>query len=104
MPHPEGYRKALRLMKMVIAKFNMPILTMVDTSGAYPGVEAEERGQLKPLHVTHTKCPIYQCLLLSPLRGRHLVGSDRHNRWDRILMMEHSCYSVITGELFNHPF
>ena len=54
MPNPEGYRKALRLMKLA-EKFNKPIITMIDTPGAFPGIEAEERGQVKPLQKTCSK-------------------------------------------------
>ncbi|SVD31707.1 uncharacterized protein METZ01_LOCUS384561, partial [marine metagenome] len=62
MPHPEGYRKALRLMQMA-AKFNRPILTLVDTSGAFPGIEAEERGQAEAIarnlfEMSHLPVPI----------------------------------------------
>ena len=58
MPHPEGYRKARRLMQMA-AKFKLPILTLVDTSGAYPGIQAEERGaKPRPSPATSTKCRI----------------------------------------------
>ncbi|MCH2659269.1 acetyl-CoA carboxylase carboxyl transferase subunit alpha, partial [bacterium] len=62
MPHPEGYRKARRLMEMA-AKFKMPVLTMVDTSGAYPGVQAEERGQAEAIarnlyEMSHLPVPI----------------------------------------------
>jgi acetyl-CoA carboxylase carboxyl transferase subunit alpha len=55
MANPEGYRKALRLMK-IAEKFNKPIITFIDTPGAFPGLEAEERGQGKRLHATSKKC------------------------------------------------
>ncbi len=98
MPHPEGYRKALRLMKMA-AKFNMPILTMVDTSGAYPGVEAEERGQAEAIarnlyEMSHLRVPIVVAITGQAFSG----GAIGITVGDRILMMEHSCYSVIVPE------
>jgi len=98
MPHPEGYRKALRLMKMA-AKFKMPILTMVDTSGAYPGVEAEERGQAEAIarnlyEMSHLPVPIIVAITGQAFSG----GAIGITVGDRILMMEHSCYSVIVPE------
>ncbi len=98
MPHPEGYRKALRLMKMA-DKFGMPILTMVDTSGAYPGVEAEERGQAEAIarnlyEMSHMRVPIVVAITGQAFSG----GAIGITVGDRILMMEHSCYSVIVPE------
>tara|TARA_B100000212_G_scaffold317982_1_gene274031 strand:- start:87 stop:1046 length:960 start_codon:yes stop_codon:yes gene_type:complete len=98
MPHPEGYRKALRLMKMA-AKFAMPILTFVDTSGAYPGVEAEERGQAEAIarnlyEMSHLPVPIIVAITGQAFSG----GAIGITVGDRILMMEHSCYSVIVPE------
>ena len=98
MPHPEGYRKALRLMKMA-AKFCMPILTLVDTSGAYPGVEAEERGQAEAIarnlyEMSHLPVPIIVAITGQAFSG----GAIGVTVGDRILMMEHSCYSVIVPE------
>lgn len=98
MPHPEGYRKALRLMKMA-DKFGMPILTMVDTSGAYPGVEAEERGQAEAIarnlyEMSHMRVPIVVAITGQAFSG----GAIGLTVGDRILMMEHSCYSVIVPE------
>ena len=98
MPHPEGYRKALRLMKMA-AKFSMPILTLVDTSGAYPGVEAEERGQAEAIarnlyEMSHLSVPIIVAITGQAFSG----GAIGITVGDRILMMEHSCYSVIVPE------
>ena len=98
MPHPEGYRKALRLMKMA-DKFGMPVLTMVDTSGAYPGVEAEERGQAEAIarnlyEMSHLRVPIVVAITWQAFSG----GAIGITVGDRILMMEHSCYSVIVPE------
>lgn len=98
MPHPEGYRKALRLMKMA-ELFQKPILTMIDTPGAYPGVGAEERGQaeaiarnLKMMMMLRT--PII-CIVIGEggSGGALAIGVG-----DRILMLEHSVYSVISPE------
>ena len=98
MPHPEGYRKALRLMKMA-EKFCMPILTLVDTSGAYPGIEAEERGQAEAIarnlyEMSHFKVPIIVAITGQAFSG----GAIGITVGDRILMLEHSCYSVIVPE------
>ncbi len=98
MPHPEGYRKSLRLMKMA-DKFGLPILTMVDTSGAYPGVDAEERGQAEAIarnlyEMSHLRVPIVVAITGQAFSG----GAIGITVGDRILMMEHSCYSVIVPE------
>jgi acetyl-CoA carboxylase carboxyl transferase subunit alpha len=98
MPHPEGYRKALRLMKMA-AKFKHPILTLIDTSGAYPGIEAEERGQAESIarnlfEMSHLPIPIVVAIIGQGFSGGALgtaVG-------DRILMLENACYAVIVPE------
>jgi acetyl-CoA carboxylase carboxyl transferase subunit alpha len=98
MPHPEGYRKALRLMKMA-ELFKKPILTMIDTPGAFPGVGAEERGQaeaiaknLKTMMMLRT--PIV-CVVIGEggSGGALAIGIG-----DRILMLEYSIYSVISPE------
>jgi len=98
MPHPEGYRKALRLMKMA-ELFQKPILTMIDTPGAYPGVGAEERGQaeaiarnLKMMMMLRT--PVI-CIVIGEggSGGALAIGIG-----DRVLMLEHSVYSVISPE------
>ena len=98
MPHPEGYRKARRLMEMA-AKFKMPVLTMVDTSGAYPGVQAEERGQAEAIarnlyEMSHLPVPIVVAIIGQAFSG----GAIGITVGDRILMMEHSCYTVIVPE------
>lgn len=108
MPQPEGYRKALRLMKMA-EKFSMPILTLVDTSGAYPGIEAEQRGQAEAIarnlyEMSHLKVPIVVAVTGQAFSG----GAIGITVGDRILMLEHSCYSVIVPEscstiLFKKP-
>ena len=98
MPHPEGYRKALRLMNMA-AKFRKPILALVDTSGAYPGIEAEERGQAEAIarnmfEMSHLPVPIIVAIIGQAFSG----GAIGITVGDRVLMLEHACYSVIVPE------
>ena len=98
MPHPEGYRKAQRLMQMA-AKFKLPVLTLVDTSGAYPGIEAEERGQAEAIarnlyEMSHLPVPIVVAIIGQAFSG----GAIGITVGDRILMLEHACYSVIVPE------
>ncbi|MFH1568312.1 MAG: acetyl-CoA carboxylase carboxyltransferase subunit alpha [Gemmatimonadota bacterium] len=98
MPHPEGYRKALRLMRLA-AKFKRPLLTLVDTSGAYPGIEAEERGQAEAIarnlyEMSHLPVPIVVAIIGQAFSG----GAIGITVGDRILMLEHACYSVIVPE------
>jgi acetyl-CoA carboxylase carboxyl transferase subunit alpha len=98
MPNPEGYRKALRLMKLA-EKFRIPVVTLLDTPGAYPGLEAEERGQAEAiarnlLEMARLRVPIVVAIIGEGASGGALglgVG-------DRILMMENSWYSVISPE------
>jgi acetyl-CoA carboxylase carboxyl transferase subunit alpha len=98
MPNPEGYRKALRLMKLA-AKFKRPVITMLDTPGAYPGIEAEERGQAEAIarnifEMSHLPTPIVVVIVGEGASGGALglgVG-------DRVLMMENTWYSVISPE------
>ncbi len=98
MPHPEGYRKALRLMKMA-EMFKKPILTMIDTPGAFPGVGAEERGQAEAIArnlkmMVRLGTPIITIVIGEGGSGGALaIGVG-----DRILMLEHSIYSVISPE------
>src|SRR3989339_270540 len=98
MPNPEGYRKALRLMKLA-AKFNRPIITMLDTPGAYPGVEAEERGQAEAiarnlLEMSRLKVPIVVVIIGEGASGGALgIGIG-----DRVLMLQNTWYSVISPE------
>lgn len=100
MLHPEGYRKALRLAKQA-EKFHRPIITLVDTSGAYPGKGAEERGQAeaiaKCLEVFATlKTPVIAVVLSEGGSGGALAFSVA----DHILMLEHAIYSVLSPEGF----
>jgi len=98
MAHPEGYRKALRIMRLA-AKFGRPIITFVDTPGAWPGVGAEERGQAEAIAVnlhemSHLPVPIVVVVIGEGGSGGALglgVG-------DRVLMLEYSIYSVISPE------
>jgi acetyl-CoA carboxylase, carboxyl transferase, alpha subunit len=98
MPKPEGYRKALRLMKMA-EKFERPIMTFIDTPGAYPGIDAEERGQAEAIafnlrEMAAIKVPIIVVVLGEGGSGGALaIGIG-----DRVLMMENAVYSVITPE------
>jgi len=98
MAHPEGYRKAMRLMKQA-EKFNRPVLCFIDTPGAYPGIGAEERGQFEAiarsiLVMATLKVPIIAVVIGEGFSGGALgIGVG-----DRILMQEHSIYSVITPE------
>jgi acetyl-CoA carboxylase carboxyl transferase subunit alpha len=98
MPHPEGYRKALRLMKLA-EKFQVPIITMIDTPGAWAGLGAEERGQSEAiarnlLEMSTLTVPIVALVIGEGGSGGALALGVA----DRILMMENSVYSVITVE------
>ena len=98
MANPEGYRKALRLMKMA-EKFNIPVVTLLDTPGAYPGLEAEERGQGEAiarniLEMTRLKTPIITIVIGEGASGGALgIGVG-----DRVYMMENTWYTVISPE------
>lgn len=98
MPNPEGYRKALRLMKLA-EKFGRPILTFIDTPGAYPGIGAEERGQAEAiarnlLVMSRLTAPILSVVIGEGGSG----GALALGMADRVLMLEHSVYSVISPE------
>lgn len=98
MPHPEGYRKALRCMKMA-AKFNLPVLSLVDTPGAYPGLAAEERGQgwaiaENLLEMARLPTPVLIILIGEGCSGGALgIGIG-----DVVAMLQHAYYSVISPE------
>jgi len=98
MANPEGYRKALRLMKSA-EKFGIPVVTLIDTPGAYPGLEAEERGQGEAiarniLEMTRLKVPIITIIIGEGASGGALgIGVG-----DRVLMLENTWYSVISPE------
>ncbi|TNE67540.1 MAG: acetyl-CoA carboxylase carboxyltransferase subunit alpha [Alphaproteobacteria bacterium] len=98
MARPEGYRKAIRLMEMA-DRFSLPILTLVDTSGAYPGVGAEERGQAEAIARSTAACldvevPVVTCIVGEGGSG----GAVAIAAANRVLMMEHAIYSVISPE------
>lgn len=98
MPQPEGYRKAMRLFRLA-EKFELPIVTLIDTQGAYPGLEAEERGQAEAiasnlLELCEVTVPVV-CVVIGEggSGGALAIGIG-----DRVLMLENACYSVITPE------
>ncbi len=98
MPNPEGYRKALRLMKMA-EKFNKPVVTLIDTPGAFPGLEAEERGQGEAIarnlyEMAQLKVPII-CIVIGEGASGGALGIGVG---DLVLMLENSWYSVISPE------
>ncbi len=98
MPHPEGYRKALRLMQMA-AKFKLPLLTLVDTPGAYPGVGAEERGQAEAIACNLRELATLPVPIIIVITGEGGSGGALAIAvGDRILIMEYATYSVITPE------
>ena len=98
MPNPEGYRKALRLMKLA-EKFGIPVITLVDTPGAYPGLEAEERGQGEAIarnifEMCSLKTPIITIIIGEGASGGALgIGVG-----NKVYMMENTWYSVISPE------
>jgi acetyl-CoA carboxylase carboxyl transferase subunit alpha len=98
MPHPEGYRKALRLMRQA-EKFGRPVVTFIDTPGAYPGIGSEERGIGEAIafnlrEMARLRVPVVSAVIGEGMSGGALgIGVT-----DRILMLEHSIYSVISPE------
>ncbi len=98
MPHPEGYRKALRLMKLA-ESFKKPILTMIDTPGAFPGVGAEERGQAEAIARNLEEMVMLRVPIVTTVIGEGGSGGALAiGVGDRILMLENSIYSVISPE------
>ena len=98
MPHPEGYKKALRIMKLA-AKFDLPVLSLLDTPGAYPGLAAEERGQgwaiaNNLMEMSQLPTPVIIVLIGEGCSG----GALGMGVGDVIGMLEHSYYSVISPE------
>jgi acetyl-CoA carboxylase carboxyl transferase subunit alpha len=98
MPHPEGYRKALRLMQLA-ARFGAPIITLIDTPGAYPGLGAEERGQSEALARNILEMSLLPVPIVAVVVGEGGSGGALAlGVADRILMFENSVYSVISPE------
>src|SRR6185312_14148909 len=98
MANPEGYRKALRLMK-IAEKFNKPVVTFIDTPGAYPGLEAEERGQGEAiarnlLEMSVLKVPVI-CVIIGEGASGGALGIGIG---DKVMMLDNSWYSVISPE------
>ena len=98
MGKPEGYRKAIRLMELA-DRFSLPVVTLVDTSGAFPGVQAEERGQAEAIARSTEKClslgvPMIACIVGEGGSG----GAVALAAAERVLMFEHAVYSVISPE------
>lgn len=98
MAKPEGYRKAIRLMEMA-SKFGLPVVTLVDTAGAFPGVEAEERGQAEAIARSTEACLGLQVPMVAAIVGEGgSGGAVAIASANRVLMLEHSVYSVISPE------
>jgi len=98
MANPEGYRKALRLMKMA-EKFNKPIITFIDTPGAYPGLEAEERGQGEAIARNLMEMSVLRVPVICVIVGEGASGGALGiGIGDRVYMLEHTWYSVISPE------
>jgi acetyl-CoA carboxylase carboxyl transferase subunit alpha len=98
MARPEGYRKAVRLMELA-GKFGLPVITLVDTPGAYPGKGAEERGQSEAIARSTEKCLQIGVPLVSVIIGEGgSGGAVAFATANRVAMLEHAVYSVITPE------
>ncbi len=98
MPKPEGYRKALRVMKFA-EKFNRPIFTFIDTPGAYPGIDAEERGQAEAIAFNLREMAKLRVPVIVTVTGEGGSGGALAiGVGDKVLMLENSIYSVITPE------
>lgn len=98
MGKPEGYRKAIRLMELA-DRFNVPVVTLVDTSGAFPGVQAEERGQAEAIARSTEKCLELGVPVISAVVGEGgSGGAVALAAANRVLMFEHAVYSVISPE------
>ncbi|HQV02931.1 MULTISPECIES: acetyl-CoA carboxylase carboxyltransferase subunit alpha [unclassified Novosphingobium] len=98
MGKPEGYRKAIRLMELA-GRFGLPVVTLVDTSGAFPGVEAEERGQAEAIARSTQACLALPVPMVAVIVGEGgSGGAVALASAERVLMMEHAVYSVISPE------
>ena len=98
MGKPEGYRKAIRLMDLA-GRFGLPVVTLVDTSGAFPGVEAEERGQAEAIARSTEACLALPVPMVATIVGEGgSGGAVALASAERVLMLEHAVYSVISPE------
>jgi acetyl-CoA carboxylase carboxyl transferase subunit alpha len=98
MGKPEGYRKAIRLMELA-SRFGLPLVTLVDTSGAFPGIEAEERGQAEAIARSTEACLALDVPMVAVIVGEGgSGGAVALAAANRVLMMEHAVYSVISPE------
>jgi len=98
MARPEGYRKAIRLMDLA-DRFGLPVVTLVDTPGAFPGVQAEERGQAEAIARATEKCLALGVPLVAAITGEGMSGGAIGiAAANRVLMLEHSIYAVISPE------
>ncbi|OJW64613.1 MAG: acetyl-CoA carboxylase carboxyltransferase subunit alpha, partial [Sphingomonadales bacterium 63-6] len=98
MGKPEGYRKAVRLMEMA-GRFGLPVVTLVDTSGAFPGIEAEERGQAEAIARSTEACLALPTPMVAAIVGEGgSGGAVALASAERVLMLEHAVYSVISPE------
>jgi acetyl-CoA carboxylase carboxyl transferase subunit alpha len=98
MPKPEGYRKALRMLKLA-EKFNRPVFSFIDTSGAYPGIDAEERGQAEAIaHNLRESSKLRVPVIVTVIGEGGSGGALAIGLGDRVLMLENAVYSVITPE------
>jgi len=98
MARPEGYRKAIRLMELA-DRFALPVVTLVDTPGAFPGVQAEERGQAEAIARATEKCLAIGVPLVTAITGEGMSGGAIGiAAANRVLMLEHSIYAVISPE------
>lgn len=98
MPNPEGYRKALRLMK-IAEKFNVPVITLLDTPGAYPGLEAEERGQAEAIARNLMEMAVLKVPIITIVIGEGASGGALGiGMGNEVYMMENTWYSVISPE------
>ncbi|HWP38314.1 MAG TPA: acetyl-CoA carboxylase carboxyltransferase subunit alpha [Gemmatimonadales bacterium] len=98
MPHPEGYRKALRLMQLG-ERFHAPVITLIDTPGAYPGLGAEERGQAEAIARNLAEMAALETIIIAAVIGEGGSGGALAlGLADRVLMLENSVYSVISPE------
>ncbi len=98
MPKPEGYRKALRLMRMA-ERFGLPLITFIDTAGAYPGVGAEERGQSEAIARNLFEMSLLRVPIISVVTGEGgSGGAIAIGVCDKLLMLQYSVYSVISPE------